>query len=127
MNPPANVNKQNFSPPFDNEIFRSIVKKSILQSRLTVIAAIGEAIRQRAAEGHAPRAFVQASAAGVYGDRGTEELSDNLAGPAQVGRGRDFRTTCCVAIEEAAAARWRRNRRVRSVRVRAVSAVSSHV
>ncbi|MCU0756364.1 MAG: FAD-dependent monooxygenase [Xanthomonadales bacterium] len=101
----------------------------ILQSRLAVLAILDGLLRQLRAElaqglrpaSTLPVAILQASAVGLYGDRGAEPLSDlptfnsasavPPAGPqrwlAEAGglaRGRRFRIDCCEDIEAAAAA-----------------------
>lgn len=51
-------------------------RQRILQSRLNVGAAVVEAVRQAEKK---PRVLIQASAVGIYGGRGDEELSETAA------------------------------------------------
>lgn len=74
------------------------VKDRLLKSRLSAIAAVGEAVSISEARGIYPLAWVQASAVGAYGNRGEETLTD----AATVGEGDDFRTVCCKVLEAAA-------------------------
>lgn len=102
----------------------------ILQSRLAVLAILDGLLRQLRAElaqglrpaSTLPVAILQASAVGLYGDRGAEPLSDlptfcstsSAAPPAGpqgwlaeadwLARGRRFRSDCCADVEAAAAA-----------------------
>ncbi|GAM23527.1 hypothetical protein SAMD00019534_067020 [Acytostelium subglobosum LB1] len=83
-------------------------KETILQSRLDSIRAISQAIQLAATEGRAPRAFLQASAAGIHGDRGDQILSDldlmemTSSTDQASEQGTNFRVTTCQKIEEEA-------------------------
>ena len=75
------------------------VKDRILTSRLNAIRSFGEAVAASTQRGDAPLLWVQASAAGIFGDRGNEVLSEDST----IGSGTDFRTQCCTTLEHAAA------------------------
>jgi len=83
------------------------VRTSIIESRLNAISAMQEAIQQAAARGSPPLAFLQASAAGVMGNRGDEMLDEDAPvakplKPACEQSGSDFRIATCVELERAA-------------------------
>jgi uncharacterized protein (TIGR01777 family) len=81
------------------------VKDAIAGSRMDAISKITAAI---AAAHKKPRAFLQASAAGIYGDRGDELLDETSPVPTvscherEHESGRAFRIDVCKSIEEAA-------------------------
>ncbi len=87
------------------------VKDGILSSRLLTIKAMGHAISLARAKGHAPRAFLQASAVGIYGARGEDVMHEESAvlekagvdGGSVLPSGTVFRVATCRQLEEAAA------------------------
>jgi uncharacterized protein (TIGR01777 family) len=72
-------------------------KHKVLQSRLDATAAVLDAIGAAVREGRRPRALLQASAVGYYGDRGDEVIAED-APP-----GGGFRPDVCRRWEQAAA------------------------
>lgn len=70
------------------------VKRDILDSRLRAAQAITAAVAAMPA-GHRPRVLIQASACGIYGNRGDELLDESAA------LGTDFLAEVCRAWEEA--------------------------
>lgn len=88
-------------------------KSKILTSRLDSIAAISDALAKIGPERH-PRAFLQASAAGVYGNVGDEHLhdwrsstpsspeTDDTSFNGDGDNGDTFRVSCCREIEDSA-------------------------
>ncbi len=69
-------------------------KNEIVLSRIQSTKAIAEAIKQCA---EPPKVWINASAVGIYGDRGAEELDENSS----PGKQRKFLVDTCVAWEAA--------------------------
>ena len=70
-------------------------KAAIVDSRMAAVEGLSDGLRQASAAGAKPRMWVQMSAAGVYGDRGEEELTEASL-PGLQG---DFRSLCCQQLE----------------------------
>lgn len=85
---------------------KAVIKASRVDSTRKIVAALAEckACPQ-------PRAFVCASAIGIYGDRGDEPL------PESASAGDDFLADVCIAWEEEAAKAREHGARVTSVRI----------
>ena len=79
--------------PLDAGRWNDVRKASILNSRVTATKTIAAAIARAS---HRPRVFLNASAVGIYGDRGREALTEEST------TGADFLAQVCTAWEAAA-------------------------
>lgn len=84
-------------------------RRQILQSRLASVDVLGRALRQATSP---PSVWVQASAIGIYGDRGEELLSET----SPVSTAEDFLVDTCTKWEAAAAEACPENVSLRQVR-----------